>query len=371
MKLADADRKKLLPLLGELAGAVEDMLLSGLTTASEATRQTLNVAFQEASRMRLLRLGSTLRVANEELGRFTRNEPDFSRKRLAFFLNRAWLLSHGLERALRNGDEAEFTRLLGVTTGTPINHLEVVTLGVVKKVIRGAACTFDFRLRAVGPAGPIAAGQRLSWTCVFPIKAGVDIPAEAYLHLPQKQRFKAAEFLDGKVIVLEKAAVALDEFGGGRITLSDSSTVTLDKSFSAWDSFQTWAPAAALERIRGHQVGPFDLEVEMQEEIILDDWQLGESESREDGQTAYAINWNASTFEAIISPGTEGTAQRKVLEELRKRKKRPPLFALMHYERCRLVLQPLSVFGKNGPEHLTLSDDRLDRATLLKALKLV
>ena len=112
MNLAEADRKKLLPLLGELAGTVEDLVLSGLTTASEATRQALHVAFQEASRLRLLRLGSTLRVANEELGRFTRNEPDFSRKRLVFFLNRDWLLSHGLARALREHDDAQLSRLL-------------------------------------------------------------------------------------------------------------------------------------------------------------------------------------------------------------------------------------------------------------------
>src|SRR5213592_2221603 len=112
MKLADADRRKLPALLDELARAVEELLLSGLTTASEATRQTLNVSFQEASRMRLLRLGSTLRVANEELGRFTRNEPDFSRKRMTFFLNRTWLLSHGLARALREKDEARLALLL-------------------------------------------------------------------------------------------------------------------------------------------------------------------------------------------------------------------------------------------------------------------
>ncbi len=359
MKLAEADRKKLLPLLDELAGAVEDLLRSGLTTASEATRQTLHIAFQEASRLRLLRLGSTLRVANEELGRFTRNEPDFSRKRMAFFLNRAWLLSHGLERALRTNDEAEFARL------------DVVTVGVVKKIIRGAACTFDFRLRAVQATPPITAGQRLSWTCVFPIKAGVDIPAEAYLHLPQKQQFKAADFLAGRVSTIDKAAVARDEFGGGRITLGESSTISFGESFTAWEPFQTWDPPAALERIRAHKVGPLDLEVEMQEEVVLHDWSLGKPELREDGQTAYPVRCGATDFEAVVSPGVEGAALGKALEGLRKKKQRPPLFALMHYERCRLVLQPLSVFGDNGPEFLTISDEKLDRAALLKALKLV
>ncbi|HEY7426317.1 MAG TPA: hypothetical protein VH682_18945, partial [Gemmataceae bacterium] len=96
MKLNPSDRRKLLPMLDKLAESVEELLLSGLTTASEATRQALGVSFQEASRLGLLRLGSTLRAANEELGRFTRDEAAFSRKRLSFFLNRAWLLSHGL-----------------------------------------------------------------------------------------------------------------------------------------------------------------------------------------------------------------------------------------------------------------------------------
>lgn len=89
------DRSKLASLLDKLAGAVEELLLTGLTTASQSTRQTLDVSFREASRLRLLRLSSTLRVANEELGRFTRNESEFSSKRLSFFLNRAWLLARG------------------------------------------------------------------------------------------------------------------------------------------------------------------------------------------------------------------------------------------------------------------------------------
>jgi hypothetical protein len=364
MNLAEADRNKLLPLLGELAAAVEDLLLSGLTTASEATRQMLNVAFQEASRLRLLRLGSTLRVANEELGRFTRNEPDFSRKRLSFFLNRTWLLSHGLARALREKDEAQLARLLRKPASTAVDRLEVVTLGVVKKVIRGAAVTFEFRLRS------LPAGRQLVWACVFPIQPGADIPAEGFLHLPHKQKFKAADFLAARVIVLEKAVVAQDE-SGGRITLTDASTVTLGEAFTDWHRFRSWDPAAALGRIRAHSPGPFDLDVELQEEVVLDNWELGEAAERADSQLAYPVRSRSATFEAVVAMTTEGQALRKALEALRKKKQRPPLFALMHYERCRLVLQPLALFGPNGPEHLTISDEKLDRAALLKALKLV
>jgi hypothetical protein len=41
----------------------------------------------------------------------------------------------------------------------------------------------------------------------------------------------------------------------------------------------------------------------------------------------------------------------------------------MHYEACRLILQPLATFGESGPEQLMLSNEKVDRAALLKALK--
>jgi hypothetical protein len=369
MKLADADRKRLLPLLEQLGGAVEDLLLSGLTTASDATRQTLNIAFQEAARMRLLKLGSTLRIASEELGRFTRNEADFSRQRLSFFLNRAWLLGQGLARALRENDEAAFDRLLWVPADRAVDRLEVVTVGVGKKVIRGAACTFEFRLRLVSPAADRPAGTPLRWSCVFPVKPGTNIPAEAYLHLPQKQKFKAAEFLDGTVMTIQHAALALDDVGG-RINLGERSTVTAGDEFEDWASLQTWNPQAALARIQKHQVGPFDLDIEMQEEVMLKEWQLGAPAPRDDGRTAFPVTTSGVVFDAMVSPGEEGAALLKALGEFGKKKRRPPLFGLMHYERCRLVLQPLTTFGKDGPKHLMISGEKLNRAELLKALNL-
>src|SRR2546423_1530468 len=100
-----SDRPKLTMVLDQLSASVEELLFSGLTTASEPTRQTLNVAMQEAARFKLLRLGSTLRVAVEELGRFTRQDPAFSRRRLTFFLSRGWLLSRGLAHALATADQ--------------------------------------------------------------------------------------------------------------------------------------------------------------------------------------------------------------------------------------------------------------------------
>jgi hypothetical protein len=367
MKLAAADQRKLAPLLEELARAVEELLLGGLTTASEATRQTLGVAFQEASRLRLLRLGSTLRVANEELGRFTRNEPEFSPRRLSFFLNRAWLLSKGLARALRAGDGAAFDRLVWVPAGEPVERLEVATLGVAKRVAAGAFVAFEFRLRVVG--GSLPAGRRLAWSCVFPLKAGVDLPAEGFLHFPQKQQFTAHSFLEGRTMLIEKAAVALAESGGGRVSLNEQSTVTPGEPFTAWEQFLSWDPGAALERIRAHRPGPFDLDVELQEEVVLRDWEVGEPVGRDDGQSVYPVRAGPAEFNAVVAAGAEGKALGKALEGLRKKKARPPLFGLLHYEKCRLVLQPLSVFEEAGPVHLMLSGEKVDRAALLKAIR--
>ena len=370
MKLNPSDRRKLLPMLDKLAESVEELLLSGLTTASEATRQALGVSFQEASRLGLLRLGSTLRAANEELGRFTRDESAFSRKRLSFFLNRAWLLSHGLSRALKENDEAEFDRLLWTPANNPVERLEVVTLGVVKRVSAGTFCAFEFRLRTVRAADNIPDGHRLVWSCVFPLKQGNEVPAEGFLYLPQKQKFNAALFLEGQTIVIERAAVALDGFGGGRISLGEASTVATGDPFKDWQHFQSWDTAAAVERIREHQPGPLDLEVEMQEEVVLDDWRIDEPAERAgQQQVVFPIVYGNTTFDAVAAQGPEGKALHTALQGLRKKKTRPPLFGLLHYEMCRLVLQPLATMGKNGPEQLMLSEEKIDRASLLKALK--
>ncbi|MBI3411929.1 MAG: hypothetical protein HY040_26665 [Planctomycetes bacterium] len=379
MKLAQADERKLLALLEELARAVEDLLLTGLTTASEATRQTLQVAFQEASRLRLLRLGSTLRVANDELGRFTRNETEFSRRRLMFFLNRAWLLSRGLARALRDKKEVEFERLLWSPPTMPVAKLQVVTLGVAKKITT-AFVAFEFRFRVVGgdassPPTPLPRrGEegpvRLSWSCIFPIKPGAEIPAEGFLHLPQKQKFTANVFLERKIVAIEKAAVTFDSNGGGRLALEQGSTVTAGKDFTDWKPLLSWDSAAALERVRKHETGPFDLDIEMQEEIVLPEWEIGEpSERAEENQTVFPIAHGPVTFDAVVSQGKEGEALRKSLDAIRKLKKRPPLFGLMHYEKCRLLLQPLTALDKDRPGYLTIAPEQIDRATLLRALK--
>ena len=372
IKLSPADKQKLPALLDQLAGAVEELLLSGLTTASEATRQTLNVAFSEASRMGLLRLGGTLRAANEELTRFTKNQSEFSASRLSFFLNRSWLLSQALAKALREGNDNDFDRLMRTPGNEPVDQLEVITIGVAQKLVKNTFCSFEFRLRAVNASGNLPAGQKLMWSCVFPLKPGADLPAEAYLHIPQKQKFAASVFLEKKVIVIQKAAVTLDASGSGRISLGELSTVTQGAEFSQWEQFQNWDCAVALERIRTHRPGPFDLEIEMQEEVVLRDWAIGEAPERENEHAPFVfpIVHKNIQLEAAVSSGAEGAKLLSEMHELRKTaaSKRKPLFGLMHYEKCRMKFQPLSVFNDDGPKQLMLTGEKFNKAVLLRTL---
>ncbi|MBY0460259.1 MAG: hypothetical protein K2V38_23330 [Gemmataceae bacterium] len=364
-----ADRPKLRSTLDQLSAAVEDLLLGGLTTASEATRQTLAGAMQEAARMRLLRLGGTLRVATEELGRYTREDKNFSRRRLTFFLNRAWLLSRGMVHSLDTGDEKEYDRLTWSPPSQPLPAVEVVNLGTVKKVAEGAFVMFEFRLRAVADADPIKAGQRISWSAVFPLKKGQDIPPEGFLHLPQKQKFAPFLFLERNTLAVTNATVSGDESGGWRLALTDQSTVTSGKPFTGWDRFLQWTPAAAVERIAKHTPGPLDLDTELQEEIVLRGYDIGKPEDGDEpGQTVFPVTSGPVAFHAVVGAGLEGKALKAALEDVRKAKSpNPPLFGVMHYERCRLVFQPLTTFD-GSPNYITISKENVNKAALLKAM---
>ncbi|MEX0716802.1 MAG: hypothetical protein WD066_09450 [Planctomycetaceae bacterium] len=403
MTIAAADEKKLLPQLERLVRAVEELLATGLTTASEGTREALGVTFREASRLKLLRLASTLRIADEELGRFMRNDAEFSRRRLVFFLSRAWLLGKGIGDALRREDAAALDRFSSTPKPAPVERLEVVALGVAKKVAAGAFCAFEFRLRTIADAGDLPAGSPLVWSCVFPLKPGVDVPPEAYLTLPQKQKFPASLFLERKTIAIEGAAIARDEFGTARIALGEKSLITAGEPFADWNRFLNWSPVAALERVRDHVPSPFELEVELHEEVVLRDWLLGEEdgESRE-GRVVRPVDFQGVPFDASVSSAAEGEAARSALatveEALEVGNPPPPLLGVLHYESCRLVLNPLTLFRpaaaeeqrapkkKRGqpsapletndeparlePHYITVSEKAFDRRALLRSLDL-
>ncbi len=359
----------LVPVLEELAQFVEGLVASGMTTASAATRQKLDATFKEASRLKLLRLAASLRYVGEECGRFLADSEQFSARRLAFFLHRTWLISRGLLDAIRKGDRAALARLLWQPTPTPVAKLALAVIGVHKRSLLDGSAAFEFRTRVIADSAGVAAGTKLVWSCVFGAKKGV--PAEAFLHLPQAQKFMPKILLEPTEIVITDAAVTLDEHGAGRLLLGPKSTVKPGAKLKTWDAWQAWDPAAAAERVRRHPISPLDLEVELHEEIVLTDWEVGAPENTEQrpDQTIYPIVAGGRAFDAIVSRAEDGATLRAALDAYRKPKaKRPPLLGIVHYEMARLVLQPLSVFHDTGPLHLMISADKIDLASLTKTL---
>jgi hypothetical protein len=356
--IAAPERKKLLPVLDDLAAAVEDLIGTGLTTASAATRQKLDVSFKEASRLKLLRLAASLRYVNEEIGRFLENNAAFSAKRFSFFLNRSWLLARGIAHAIRDDDAKALAKLLWTTSPKPLAEIEVVTVGVLKRVAKGSSISFDFRLRSTKD------GRRLVWSCLFADKGSV--PAEAYLHLPQPQKFPPKVFLEPNPIIIREAAISDD-----RIILGAKSSVEQGKQpWKKWKPFfPEWDRAATRRRLTAHSPSPLDLEVELQEEVVLDDWKLGEPRTVE-GQKRYPVVAGDLELEAIVPDGAAGAELEGSLEALRKRAKRPPLLGLVHFDLCRLVLQPLATLEVAGPKHLMISNDKIDLKSLLGTLEL-
>jgi hypothetical protein len=362
-----AERDQTLRLLASLQQATEDLLLMGLAAASDATREALSTSFQAASRMKLLRLGVTLRVTTEEIGRFAKNDPMFSRRRFAFFVSRAWMLCRGMRQALEANDESQWVRLLGQPASREVAAMDVVCLGVGKRVVPGAFAAFEFRLRAI--SGDLSGSGRplpLIWSGVFPLKAGAEVPPEAFLHLPQPQGFKPSVFLPGSVVRVTRALVS-DE---GRMTLGKESKVeTTREAFDGWEPLLTWDARAALDRVRHHRPGPFDLEVELQEEVVLRDVRVGPPQPHErEHQLRYPLETSLGPFQVIVGSGPDEAPLRERLEGW-KDVQSGPIFGLMHYEMCRFILQPLTRFGGEAPELSQLAENTFDAATLVKALK--
>lgn len=356
-------------LLDELIAAVEELLLGGLTTASKSTTEKIDVSFKEASRMRLLRLGSTLRIANEEINRFNSGSAQFSPRRLSFFLGRTWLLATGLKRAIAAADEAAFNQLMWTPPAVPLGKLRAVTLGVSKRVVPGAFAAFEFRLRAIEQAGDVQQGEPLIWSCVFPMRKDLDLPAEAFLHLPQKQKFRPSILLQKKVIEFNQCAVSRQNDAATRLSLGDASTAVESNPYDDWSSLWKWDLPKAADRLANHRPTPIDLEIELQEEIFLDDWEPGERTECEEGYDALTLQDQHLQVEARLDRGPSGNPLHGVIGELAKKKSRPPLYGIAHYESCRVVFQPLAALGKDGPEYLTVSPEKISQATLVKAMK--
>lgn len=370
--LPAAEQKKLATLLDELAKAIEDLVRTGLTNATQATRQKLDVSFKEASRMKLLRLGASLRYVNEEVGRFLEHDDAFSAKRFVFFTHRSWLLAKGIGEGMREKNDHVLAKLL-MTSGrepVPIKSIDVVTLGVFSRTMQNA-CTFDFRLRVVKADDPSHVGRSLVLGLVFARKSK-EISAEAFLHLPQPQKYHPKVFTEPQVLTVTASALALDDRGGGRLLLGPKATVTQGKAPKSWERFLDWKMDPLLERVRGHAPSPLDLPVELQEEVILTDWTCHEAAARATPERrVFTVLSKGLELDAVVPTGPEGKALGEHFESHAKKKKHnAPLYGVVHYEHGRLVMMPLSIVNDDGPVHMMLSNEKINVTALLGSLHL-
>ena len=355
-----APDRGLVPILDELADLIEGLVGSGLTTASKATLDKLGASFKEASRLKLLRLATSLRYVSDECSRFLAESEHFSVRRLAFFANRTWLLARGLREAIDESNHAAIARLLMTSTPQPVKSLTVAVIGVQKRALLDGSAAFEFRMRALGDQTP----AKLVWSCVF--GARPNVPPEAFLHLPQAQKFTPKLLLDGKKITITDCAVTAD----GRVMLGPKSTVTAGPVFDKWADLVAWDRERAIARIREHAISPLDLEVELQEELIVTDYELGAAEPNpfRSEQQMMPLRAGGLELDAVISTGPDGEELRSGLGDLKKAKAKPPLYGLVHYEMARLVFQPLTALGPKGPQHLMISSEKIDLAALMKTL---
>jgi hypothetical protein len=359
-------RKKTIHVLDELGAAIEELLLTGVTTASATTRERLGVGFQEAGRHKLLRLASTLRIVMEELRRFDADPGSLAPDRLAFFLDRAWLLARAMSEALTRGDDAAWSKLVRTAGSEPIASVSAVVLGVFKRHVPGAFSAFELRMRTTEPVGSLPAHAPISTSFVFPARPGVAIAPETFLHLEQPQKFRAIDLLRGKVARFEDVALSTDR-GATRLMLSPKGRVTVGAPFEAWSELAVWDREVARERVIAQQPDPLALPVELQEEAVVRDWTL--APFREIGrpyQTAELVG-EGLRYEVRCESAEVRTALAKAAAS----SERHALFGLVHYELCRFVLVPLALLPENAaPQLITISLDEVDKAALVRAMQI-
>jgi hypothetical protein len=360
--------RMLTPVLDELGELVEGLVGSGLTTATRATLDKLGATGKEASRLKLLRLATALRYVTDECGRFLAGSEQFSARRLAFFANRTWLLARGLGEAIGKDDRAAVSRLLLQSEPRSIKSLTVAVLGVHKRALLDGSAAFEFRLRTLTEASGVPRGARLVWSCVFGGRK--DVPAEAFLHLPQPQKFAPRILLEPRQFAVTDAAVSLDEPGAGRLMLGPRSKVIAGAAFDRWSELATWDRDRAAARVAGHRISPLDLEVELQEDVVVADYELGEPAPNRFRSEQQVVPLRTADLEldAVIPAGRDGVELGAALDELRRARERPALYGVLHYEMARLVFQPLTALTGDGPRHLMISSQNIDLAALMKTM---
>jgi len=380
--LPPGEDKKLLPVLDDLCRAVEDLVASGLVTASASTKQKLEVSFKEASRLKLGRLAASLRYVSEEIQRYLDGAKTFSPRRLALFLNRSWVLGRGLSQALLEKNEAALARLLLSWPAVTVDSLVVACVGIRKRVPQGTGIVaFDFHFRLVEAAGPLPAGTALIWSHIVPRKES-KVMAEALLHLELKpQGLKPIDLAVAHHFAFDIVNVVVDQNGGGRLLLTPDTRVRDLGAFNDWAGLVTFDRGRLLERVQQHDVSPLDLEVELAIEVAFGDVTVAAKGERGDLDVQQLVIQMpvaagdddeaedvAVAVEVVLARSEESKELTLALGKMQKKKPAAPVFGVLHFDRCRLMFQPLSLLTERGPQHLMLNLDKIDLKELTRTL---
>ena len=362
-------QKQLLIALKQVCKEIEVLIETGMPTASDSTIKKFDQAFKQLSSMGLMRLGSNLRLLNQEIQRYVIQDNDFSARRLSFFLNRCWLMCQGLVDALNRQDNALWQSLSFSQETKHFEQLTFITLGVSKKMVSGVFAAFEFRLRIIDTTHELA-DKLCIFSLIFPLKKGQKVHPEAYLEFEQKQGYRPKRLLSD-VFNMDKVVVSYETHQRVRINLLPDAQVTFFQPAIEQENFDALMccdPVLAKQQLIDYQPSPFDLEIDLQTEVLLLNWQM--SDLREDPgfPDRFVIDIGAAGVDylALISKSEEGEALLLALQGLVNSDLHPPLFALMHYELGQRIIQPLSLVTDKGLTHLMLGQDKTDYKALLK-----
>ncbi|RJG37989.1 hypothetical protein [Motilimonas pumila] len=362
-------QKPLMTLLKQVTKDIEAIISTGMPTASESTVKQFEQAFKQASSIGLTRLGSNLRLLMQEIQRYVQQDNAFSSRRLSFFLNRCWLMCKGLSEALDKQNAVLWQSLSFSEQTKSFSELDCMTLGVSKKMVSGVFAAFEFRLRMTDEEHELA-NKLISFSLIFPLPKAQKIHPEAYLDFDQKQGYRPRELLEN-AFKFNKAVVSYESHQRVRVSLLPDSQVSFLNPAISLPHFTRLIqcqPKVARQQLSQYKPSPFDLEIDLQTEVLLVDWQMSEPYQAIGFPDRLAINISATgnDYVALISTSEEGKALLLAMKRLAKLPSKPALFALMHYELGQRVLQPLSVITSNGIEHLMLGEDKTDYKTLFK-----
>ena len=350
-------------LLQEVTACVALLYQSGLTAANKSTQDRLSAVWKESSRLRLLRLASALRIANEEVKRFVEKDEHFSLSRLSFFLRRARIIAHRAVWAIQNEKTQELNDILASPQSQPIKQIDFLVMGVSVKVSRNVFCAFEFH-------GQDSDGSYINWSCVYPIPPSMKtVSPNVLLNLKQKQGFKAVSLLEHKYIHVDQAHETNLKFGT-RLQLSDVSEVSTRDRVGQWPIDGACDFMDLRRRLQNAQVGPLDLPTEFQEYLIISEWKIGEEI---DVGLAGRKSWQLQTpyFNATMAiSDDEGSDFRiKRINELRLSDGDMPLYVLLYFERGRIIVDPLTLFENGIPEYLTITKGSMGARDMLRVLK--